>query len=148
VQVERRRQSERAGRAGERKLDIVERIERGELTIAEGAEALGLSSRQMQRIRKRVAKEGQFGVVHGNRGRAPRHKTPNAVRDVVVALRRVRYQGFNDEHFTDKLREVEEIDLSRSTVRRVLRSAGIGAERKRRRTKYRRRRDRRPQAGR
>lgn len=130
-----------------RKLDIVERIERGELTIAEGAEALGLSARQMQRIRKQVARDGQMGVVHGNRGRRPRHSTPIAIRALVAALRRGRYAGFNDEHFTEKLREVEKLDLSRSTVRRILREAGIGAERRRRRSRHRRRRDRRPQAG-
>jgi hypothetical protein len=130
-----------------RKLDVVERIERGQMTIAEGAEALGLSTRQVQRIRKRVVGEGVLGVKHGNTGRRPKHSTPVGLRALVSALRRGKYQGFNDEHFSEKLREVEKIDLSRSTVRRILREAGIAAERKRRRTKHRRRRDRRPQAG-
>lgn len=130
-----------------RRLDVIERIERGEMTIAEGAQALGISRRQMKRIRKRVRLEGQVGVVHRNTGRAPKHKAAQLVRDRVVALRRALYAGFNDEHFTEKLREKEKLDVSRSSVRRWLREAGIASPRNRRAPKHRRRRDRRPQAG-
>jgi hypothetical protein len=130
-----------------RKLDIVERIEKGELTVAEGAMALGLSRRQMQRVRRRVRREGQAGVVHGNTGRVPKHKLAKLVRDRVIALRRQVYVDFNDQHFTEKLVEVEELDVSRASVRRILRAAGIGAARRRRPPKHRRRRDRRAQAG-
>ena len=130
-----------------RKLDVVERIGRGELTIAEGARALGVSSRQMKRIRKRVRREGVGGLVHGNAGRAPRHKTPAAICEHVASLRRGKYTGFNDQHFTEKLNEVEGVALSRSSVRRILRGEGIEAVRGRRPQKHRRRRDRRPQAG-
>ena len=130
-----------------RRLDIVERIGRGELTIAEGAQALGISTRQMKRIRKRVRRRGEAALVHGNTGRRPHHKTADALRSHVAALRRGKYTGFNDEHFTEKLVEQEGIDLSRSTVRRILRESGIEAVRRRRSPKHRRRRDRRPQAG-
>ena len=130
-----------------RKVDVVERIERGELTVSEGAQVLGLSRRQTQRLRKKVRAGGAKGVIHGNAGRAPKHKTAKLVRDRVVALWRERYAGFNDQHFTEKLAEVEGLQLSRQTIRRVLRGAGIGSVRKRRPVKHRRRRDRRPQAG-
>lgn len=130
-----------------RTLDLVERIERGELTVAEAAVALGRSHRQMQRLRKRVGTHGAAGVVHGNAGRAPKHKTPELIRARIVALWREKYVGFNDQHFTEKLIESEGLDVSRETVRRVLRGAGIGAARPRRASKHRRRRDRRVQAG-
>jgi transposase-like protein len=130
-----------------RRLDIVERIERGQMTIAEAARSLGLSRRQMQRVRRRVEEKGQAGVTHGNAGRAPKHRIATLSRERVVALRRDTYGGFNDQHFTEKLVEVEELELSRASVRRILRAAGIGAVRGRRAPKHRRRRDRRPQAG-
>jgi len=130
-----------------RRLDVVERIERGEMTIAEAAQALGLSRRQMQRVRKRVGGEGQAGVVHGNVGRSPKHRITRLVRERVLALRRDTYGGFNDQHFTEKLVEVEGLSISRASVRRILRVAGVGAVRGRRPPKHRRRRDRRPQAG-
>jgi transposase len=130
-----------------RKLDVMERVERGEFTVSEAAQALGLSRRQAQRLRKRVLVQGAAGVIHGNTGRSPRHKIADFLRDRVLELWNERYAGFNDQHFTEKLDEVEGIRLSRQTVRRVLRAAGIGSARKRRPAKHRRRRDRRPQAG-
>jgi len=126
---------------------LVERIERGELTVVEAAVALGRSRRQMQRIRKRVRAEGSRGVVHGNTGRVPERRLLELIRERIVALWREKYAGFNDQHFTEKLVEVEGLEVSRETVRRVLRGAGIGAARRRRPPKHRRRRDRRPQAG-
>lgn len=130
-----------------RRLDVVERIERGEMTISEGAMALRISSRQMKRIRKRVAKKGQSGVVHGNTGRSPQHRIATLVRTRIVQLRRELYRGFNDQHFTEKLLEVEGLKVSRSSVRRILRDAHVGPVRGRRALKHRKRRDRRPQAG-
>jgi len=130
-----------------RRLEVVERLQRREMTLAQGAVALGLSKRQVRRIAKRVREEGQSGVVHRNRGRAPRHRTTELVRNRVLELRRTKYDGFNDQHFTEKLVEVEGLMISRATVQRMLRAAGIGSPRKRRASKHRRRRDRRLRAG-
>ena len=49
----------------------------------------------------------------------------------VIALTRGRYQGLNDTHLTEKLKEKEKINLSWATVRRVLRETGIAAVRQR-----------------
>jgi hypothetical protein len=42
-------------------------------------------------------------------------------------LRRGKYDGFNDQHFTEKLVEVEGLGLTRETVRRILRGAGVAS---------------------
>jgi hypothetical protein len=39
----------------------------------------------------------------GNAGRCPKHWTTQDVREQVVMLRRGKYDGFNDQHFTEKL---------------------------------------------
>jgi transposase len=126
---------------------LVERLERGEVTVSEAAASLGRSRRQMQRIRRQVLEQGANGLVHGNRGRAPAHKTTPEVRRRIVELRKTKYQGFNDHHFTDKLREVEGVDVSRETVRRISRESGLSSPRKRRTPRHRSRRERRVQAG-
>lgn len=130
-----------------KRLDAVERIERGVLTSAEAAQVLGLSVRQVRRLRRAVEKRGRAGVVHGNSGRAPRHRVPERVRRHIVELRRRKYAGFNDQHFTEKLGEVEGVAISRASVQRLLRAAGIGPPRQRRAPKHRRRRERKAQAG-
>ena len=130
-----------------RTLSLVERIGRGEITVSEAAASLGRSERQMQRIRKRVSTGGAEALVHGNTGRAPGNKVSDEVRRRIVELRREKYEGFNDHHFTDKLDAVEGISLPRETVRRILRDAGLGSPRVRRPPTHRSRRERRPQAG-
>src|SRR5215470_14361469 len=112
-----------------KRLDAVERIGRGTLTLREAAEVLGLSPRQVRRLRRAVAARG---VVHGNTGRSPRHRVAEAVREQIVELRRKKYAGFNDQHFTEKLCEVEGVTISRASVQRMLRAAGIGPPRRRR----------------
>lgn len=130
-----------------RVASLMERLERGEVTVAQVAASLGRSTRQVQRIRKRVAETGAAGVLHGNQGRAPAHKTSDEVRARILKLHRTKYSGLNDHHFTEKLVEVEEIQVSRETVRRILRAAGRGSPRKRRAPRHRSRRERRPRAG-
>jgi transposase len=128
-------------------LSLLERLGRGEVMVGEVAAALGRSTRQVQRMRKRFTSNGAGGLAHGNAGRSPKHRTSQKVREQVLALRRGKYDGFNDQHFTEKLVEVEGLPLSRETVRRILRSAGVGSPRKRRPPKHRRRRERKAQAG-
>lgn len=130
-----------------KRLDVSRRLEAGKLTITRAAKLLGLSVRQMQRVRKAVQERGAEGVVHGNAGRPADNRLSEAVRAKIAKLARKRYQGFNDQHLTEKLVEVEGIAVSRSSVRRILRCAGLPAVRRRRPPKHRRRRDRKPQAG-
>ena len=130
-----------------KRLDVVRRLERGALTEAEAGKVLGLSERQVRRLRKAVEQRGSDGVVHGNTGRPPANRLSDPQRAKIVRLARKKYVGFNDHHLTEKLVEEEKVAVSRSSVQRVLRAAGIRAVRRRRPPKHRRRRDRKPQAG-
>lgn len=130
-----------------KRIDVVKRLDSGNLTTTEAGQILGLCPRQVRRLRRSVERLGQEGVRHGNRGRPPSNKRDDDVRKQVLKLFATRYAGFNDQHFTEKLHDVEKIVVSRPTVRRWLREAGLAAARKRRAPKHRRRRDRKPQAG-
>ena len=130
-----------------KRLDTARRIEAGELTVGEAAKVLGLSLRHTRRVRQRVKAKGKAGLVHGNRGRRSPRRTATATVRKVLALAKGKYRGFNDQHMTECLAEDDGVNLSRSTLRRVLRAEGIAAARRRRAPKHRRRRDRKPQAG-
>lgn len=130
-----------------KRLEVVKRIEASRLAVDQAAAILGISPRQLWAVRQRVAKEGAAGVIHGLAGRPPVNRLSDEVRDKIIGLRRGRYDKFNDHHFTQKLVEVEKIEVSRSAVQRILRAAGIASPRTRRPPKHRRRRDRKPQAG-
>lgn len=130
-----------------KRRDAIRRVKDGALTVVMAAQILGLTARQVRRLVRRFEKGGPESLVHGNAGRSPAHRANDEIRRQVVALMRGKYAGFNDQHFTEKLAEREGLKLSRSTVRRILREAGVVAVHKRRARKHRRRRDRKAQSG-
>ena len=131
----------------EKRLEVVQRLFRGEMTVLEACLILGISERQCYRVKARVTQHGAKGVVHGNRGRPCKRKVKDKTVRRVVELARGKYRGFNDHHLTDKLKEREKIELSRETIRRILRFEGISTARKRRPPKHRSRRQRRAAEG-
>jgi hypothetical protein len=131
-----------------KRWDAVARLGAGKLTTLEAARVLGLSVRQVRRIRRAAERVGRAGVEHGNRGQVPVNKLRAAVRTRILRLRRTTYRDFNDAHFTEKLaEETPPLVVSVCTVRRVLRVAGVAAVRRRRPPRHRRRRERKAQAG-
>ena len=121
---------------------LMQAAEKGKITNAEGARALGISVRQFRRLRAAYRDRGVKGLMHGNRGRPSARRLSDEEREQVVQLINGKYAGFNDCHLTEKLRAVEKLALSRELVRRLRKEAGLPAKRKRRAPKHRRRRER------
>src|SRR5687768_12482543 len=113
------------------RMHVVRLTMEGRETVGRGAKLLGISVRQMKRLRRKMKERGVEGLLHGNRGKPPWNKTASEKTQQVLELARGRYQGLNDTHLTEKLKEREQVSLSRATVRTVLRQAGIAAVRKR-----------------
>lgn len=131
-----------------KRWDAIGRVNAEKLTMSEAAKICGVSLRQLRRIRRGVAEEGQAALFHGNRGRPPVNRVDEAVRKRVLSLRQGKYDRFNDQHFCEKLRnEIPPISVAVRTVRRILREAGIASVRRRRPRAHRRRRERKAQAG-
>jgi len=131
----------------QRRAWVLNRLGKGELTTVEAAGLLGLSERQVWRLRAAFEAHGPAGLVHGNRGRASPRRIELPVAERVVVLAQGRYAGCNDCHLAELLAEHEGIILGRVTVRRILRSAGIASPRRRRPPRHRSRRERMPQEG-
>jgi len=130
-----------------RRLHVLNLLERGQVTTAQAAEALELTPRQIRRLRATLRQAGPAGLAHRSRERPAHNRLAAPVRAQVIALARGRYAGLNDVHLTEKLTAVEGLPVSRATVRRLLRAAGVGSPRRRRPPLHRSRRPRRAQAG-
>src|SRR3974377_2434786 len=130
-----------------RRIHVLTLLEGKRITPTQAAEALGLTHRQVRRLRVRLRREGPEGLVHGNRGRPAPNQLPEPLSRQIVALARGQYAGLNDHHLTEKLTAVEGLVVSRATVQRVLRAAGVVSPRPRRPPRHRPRRPRRAQAG-
>jgi transposase len=116
----------------------------GQVGNAQVALALGVSVRQVQRLKRRYREEGAAGLRHRGRGRVSGRRLPAAVQRRAGKLLQTRYRDVNDCHAAEKLREVEGLAISRASVQRLRRALGLPAKHRRRPRQYRARRP--PQA--
>lgn len=131
----------------QRRAWVLTRVLKRELTMTEGAGLLGLSERQLWRLRVAFEHDGPAGLVHGNRGRPSGRRLDGSLRARVIDLRRTRYADVNDTHLAELLAEREGIAISRPSLQRILRAAGLASPRRRRPPRHRSRRERMPAEG-
>jgi len=122
------------------RVAVISSCVKGDLACARAAELLAITPRHVKRLKVRYRQGGEAAMAHASRGRPSPHRLPESLRKRLLRLARTTYAGFNDHHLCEKLGEVEGFSLSRETLRRLLRAAGIGSPRKRRRPAHRRRR--------
>lgn len=134
-------------RAELKKALVIDKLIQQQITTVQAAVVLGLTPRQVIRLKAKVIERGSEALAHGNRGRSPAHTISDSVRQTIIQACKERYHGANDCHASDLLAEHEQIKVSPSSVGRILTAAGFAPARQRRRSKPHRPRERRPQAG-
>jgi len=107
-----------------KRLHVIHKVIEGELTQVEASEILSLSERQIGRIVKRIREEGDKGIQHRSRGRESSRRLPKKLKDRVVRLYLQKYKGFGPTLTSEKLYELDGIELSKETVRTWLLEAG------------------------
>jgi transposase len=133
----------------QRRVDILTRLDARTLSGEEAAELLGVSSRQVRRLRTRLVQDGMAAVLHGNQGRAPTNRTAPPI---VAQIRTLvgaggKYHDLNVCHLQDLLAQQEGVMIGRSTLDRLLKDEGLRQGRHDRLTVKRRRRERKSAAG-
>ncbi|MFA5846247.1 MAG: ISNCY family transposase [Thermodesulfovibrionales bacterium] len=103
-----------------KRLHIIRKVIEGAITQVEASEIISLSERQIRRIVKRIREEGDAGISHRSRGKASNRKLPKKLKDRVIELYRQRYKGFGPTLTSEKLSEIDGIDISDETVRNWL----------------------------
>lgn len=127
---------------------VIHQVIQGNLSSQEAATALGISRRQVLRLKKGVQQQGAAALIHKNTGRKPAHALDESLVAKIVALKRsAPYQQANFLHFQELLLRQEQISISYSALYAVLLGAGLNSPKKRRRIKAHRRRKRKEQAG-
>lgn len=126
---------------------ILRDLDTHRMTAVQAAQSLGITERQVWRLLAAFRQEGAGAVIHGNRGRTPSKTVSLEMRQRIIELAQTKYVGLNQTHFTEKLEAEERIIVSRPTVWRILRKAGIRSPQRHRQLKHRSRRSRRERAG-
>ena len=112
----------------------------------QAAEILGISCRQMRRMKERWEEHGYDGLFDRRRGTPSPKRVPVATVQEVVRLYQELYHDFNVKHFHEKLQSEHQIDLSYTWVKTALQTAGL-IRRGHKRSKHRKRREPRPLPG-
>lgn len=135
--------------AMERAMKIQEIILRAiskEINWVQAAEIIGISPRQMRRMKERYEEYGYDGLYDRRRGKPSPKRVPLETVEKVLTLHREKYFDFNVQHFYEKLVEEHGIDLSYTWVKTALQGAGL-VKKGRKRGVHRKRRERRPLPG-
>ena len=127
-----------------KRLKVIQEVLDRCLTQREAAGVVGLSQRQFGRLVRRVRSEGAVGVVHRCRGRPSNRKISDQLRERVLGLYREKYPDFGPTLANEKLLELDGISISTSTLRSWLIEAHLW-RRRRKRSRYWRWRQRRPE---
>lgn len=115
-----------------KRLKLVHEVLGRQITQRQAAVLAGLSERQMRRLVRSVREEGDGGIVHRSRGRPSSRRLSGDVKRRVLHLYRRKYGGFGPTLASEKLGELDGIELSRETLRQWLLEAGLWKRRRRR----------------
>ena len=107
-----------------RRLHILTRVKDKTLNQAEASGILGISSRQIRRLLKRINSEGQAGIVHRSRGKTSNRKIPEQTKNRIIEIYRKDYGDFGPTMAAEKLSEKHNLKVSDETLRLWLAKKG------------------------
>jgi transposase len=106
------------------KYGVMCEVLKGYVTVREASRILGLSERQLYRLKKRVQERDAEGVIHKSRGKRRVRWLSQGVQDRIIEFYDGKYRGFNISHMTEYLNRDEGIRVSRESVRKILLAHG------------------------
>ena len=115
-------------------LDRVKYIEMAiekQITQEDAAKFIGLGYRQTKRIIKKVKANGIESIVHGNRGKQSPKQISDEIKNKITKIYQLKYPDFGPTFACEKLSEIDSINLSKETLRKILIDKGIWTVRKR-----------------
>lgn len=123
---------------------LMEMVKQGKLKLNKAAEQCGLSYRQAKRVYRSYKEKGDAGLVHQSRGQQPNCRHPH--RKEIIKIYKEKYDGFGPTLASEKLEEDEKFVVDHDTLRRWLLEENLW-HKQRKRSPYRRQRERREQFG-
>jgi len=108
-----------------KRLHIVHKAIDREITQRTAASMLDLSERQFRRLVKSVRESGDVGIVHGGRGQPSNRGFREELRQRVLCFCRQKYGDFGPTLASEKLSEVDGIEVNRETLRQWLLASGL-----------------------
>lgn len=108
-----------------REFEIISKLIRREINGTVAGNLLGLSVRQVRRLKQRVQKFGAAGLVHGNRGKKSNHGIVEIERKYLVSLLKKLYHDFGPTFASEKLATCHSIHHDPKTIRNIMIEEGL-----------------------
>ena len=126
--------------------DVLSRWERGDLSLMEAGELLGVSERQFRRYRDPYEEQDMEGLVDRRLGKVSPLRVPKVELERMLDLYRGTYRGWNVKHFHEHLVRDHNFAWGYTWTKTQLHAAGL-LSRAPRRGAHRRKRERKPCEG-
>ena len=124
-------------RREEEKLTIINDCISGKITKAQAATMLGISPRQVKRLKSKVREEGAEAVIHHLKGKQSNHHIEQTIKEKAINVIKENYADFKPTFATEKLEENHHLQISPETTRRWMTTEGLWKPRKQKKITYR-----------
>lgn len=114
------------------RLRIFHRVMDKQLTQVYGAALLGITDRQVRNLLCKIRRDGDKGIVHGNRGRRAPNKMPEDDEERIGRLIERKYPDFGPTLASEKLSELDGIKVGREKLRQIMIVRGLWKVRRKR----------------
>lgn len=125
------------------RTEVMQALVDGEIKPAMAALRLGLSTRQVQRLKDRFATAGAAGMISTKRGKRGNRQLAAGLAQKALQLVRELYADFPPTFACEKLAECHGVVLSKETLRNLMIESGLWIPRRTRQTKLHQPRERR-----
>lgn len=130
-----------------KKYDIIKKLINKEINGSEAAALLGLTTRQIRRLKNKVIKNGIKGLIHGSRGKTGNRAIPDKERQKIVGLLYKHYSDFGPTFAAEKLDERHGIKRDKGTIGSILIAEGLWQPKQQKQEEHREWRQRRAHKG-
>lgn len=103
-----------------RRYDVIKELINKKINGTDASKKIGLSVRQIKRIKARVMELKMKGVIHGNRGKSGNRKIDKVTVEKAKKILHEKYYDFNPLLAQEHLRDDDGIKTSKETVRQWL----------------------------
>lgn len=121
---------------------MLQRVINKTLTQKDAAQSLGITDRQLHRLMVKYRADGSAGLANKARGKPSNRQLPQTTKDRAIELVKTKYPDFGPTFASEKLAELDKLEIDHETLRLLMIKEGIWKHKQRKAT-HRMRRERR-----
>lgn len=107
------------------KYDVIKNILDRKINGTDASKLVGVSTRQIRRLKQAVIKFGPVGVIHSGRDKESNRKLDSNKVNKIKGLIQDKYFDFGPTFATEKLSEIDGITVGKETLRTIMINMGI-----------------------